>query len=106
RFTSFANSRAFQTPAFSPKWTARLGAQYAFDIGPQGSITIGGQTRYRSRQALAVDNTLVNSNVPIEGLYQNAYWVEDARIVWDSASKKLSVGVYGNNLTNRAYKTD
>jgi iron complex outermembrane receptor protein len=106
RFTSFGGSRAFQTPAFAPKWTLRLGAQYAFDLGPTGAITVGGQTRYRSRQALAVDNTLVNSNVPIEGLFQNGYWVEDARIVWENTSKKLAIGVYGSNLTKRAYKTD
>jgi iron complex outermembrane receptor protein len=106
RFTSFGGSRAFQTPAFSPKWTLRVGAQYSFDVGDGGAITVGGQTRYRSRQALAVDNTLVNSNVPIEGLFQNGYWVEDARIVWENASRKLAMGLYGNNLTKRAYKTD
>jgi iron complex outermembrane receptor protein len=106
RFTSFGGSRAFQTPAFSPKWTFRVGAQYSFDMGNSGAITVGGQTRYRSRQALAVDNTLVNSNVPIEGLFQNSYWIEDARIVWENASKNLSVGVYANNITKQAYKTD
>jgi iron complex outermembrane receptor protein len=106
RFTSFGGSRAFQTPAFSPKWTFRVGAQYTFDIGNSGAVTIGGQTRYRSRQALAVDNTAVNSNVPIEGLFQNAYWVEDARLVWENASKKVAVGVYVNNITKKAYKTD
>ena len=106
RFTSFGGSRAFQTPAFSPKWTFRVGAQYSFDIGDSGALTIGGQTRYRSRQALAVDNTLVNSNVPIEGLFQNGYWVEDARIVWENPTKKFAVGLYGNNLTKKAYKTD
>ena len=106
RFTNFSGSRAFQTPAFSPKWTFRLGAQYSVDLGNSGAVTLGGQTRYRSRQALAVDNTPVNSNVPIEGLFQNGYWVEDARVVWDNASKKISVGVYVNNITKRAYKTD
>ena len=35
-------SRAFQTPAFAPKWTMRFGAQYAADLGSAGSITIGG----------------------------------------------------------------
>ena len=55
---------------------------------------------------LAVDNTLVNSNVPIEGLFQNDYWIEDARIVWENASKNLSVGLYANNITKEAYKTD
>lgn len=98
-------SRAFQTPAFSPKWTMRFGAQYAFELGSAGSITIGGQTRYKSRTALAVDNTLL-TGVEIDGLFQKGYWVHDARIVWDDASKKYSVGVYGNNLSDKAYKTD
>ncbi len=106
RFTNFGGSRAFQTPAFAPKWTLRLGAQYAFDLGSAGAITIGGQTRYRSRQALAVDNTFVNTDTKIEGLFQDGYWVEDARIVWENSSKKLAFGLYGYNLTNKAYKTD
>ena len=106
RFVAFGGDRSFQTPAFAPKWTLRLGTQYTFDLGGTGGITIGGQTRYRSRQALAVDNTLVNSDVKVEGLFQNGYWVEDARIVWENASKKLALGLYANNLTDKAYKTD
>jgi iron complex outermembrane receptor protein len=106
RFASFGGSRAFQTPAFSPHWTLRLGTQYAFDLGSAGGITIGGQTRYRSRQALAVDNTIVNTDTKVEGLFQNGYWVHDARIVWEDPSKKYSVGLYGYNLTKKAYKTD
>lgn len=106
RFTAFGGSRAFQTPAFAPKWTARLGIQYGFDLGAGGAITIGGQTRYKSRTALAVDNTFINTSTEIAGLFQNAYWVEDARIVYETASKHWSIGVYGQNLTNKAYKTD
>ena len=106
RFTAFGGSRAFQTPAFSPKWTMRFGAQYSFDLGSLGGITIGGQTRYRSRQALAVDNTLTNSDVEIQGLFQSSYWLHDARIVWEDASKRFAVGLYGYNLSNRLYKTD
>ena len=106
QFSSFGNSRAFQTPAFSPKWTLRAGAQYSFGLGSMGGITIGGQTRYRSRQALAVDNTFVNTDTEIQGLFQNGYWLEDARIVWEDPSKKFAVGLYGYNLTNKLYKTD
>jgi iron complex outermembrane receptor protein len=106
RFTSFGGSRAFQTPAFSPKWTARFGAQYGFDLGGNGSLTISGQSRYRSRTALAIDNTLTNSATQIAGLFQRSYWLHDARIVWEDAAKRFSVGLYGNNLTDKAYKTD
>ena len=106
RFTSTGGSRAFQTPAFAPKWTLRLGAQYAFDLGGSGSITLGAQTRYKSRTALAVDNTLTNSRTIVEGLFQDGYWLHDARIVYETAGKHFAFGLYGNNLSDRAYKTD
>ncbi|HVL30072.1 MAG TPA: TonB-dependent receptor [Sphingomicrobium sp.] len=114
RFTNCCGgSRAFQTPAFAPKWTMRFGAQYGFDVGSAGSITVGAQTRYKSRTALAVDNTFVvgsgagaGSRTEVEGLFQKAYWLHDARIVYETADKHWAVGLYGNNLANRAYKTD
>ena len=106
RFTNFGGSRAFQTPAFAPKWTLRLGSQYGFDLGGSGSITVGAQTRYKSRTALAVDNTLTNTDIEVEGLFQDGYWVHDARIVYETEDKHFALGLYGNNLSKRAYKTD
>jgi iron complex outermembrane receptor protein len=106
RFTAFGGSRAFQEPAFSPKWTMRYGAQYSFALGSGGGITVGGQARYRSRHALSVDNTFTNTDTEIEGLFQNSYWLADARIVWENASKKLAFGIYGNNIFDKLYKTD
>jgi len=100
------NSRAFQTPAFSPKWTMRFGAQYAAGLGRAGGLTLGAQARYKSRTALAVDNTFVGTRTEIAGLFQDAYWTYDARLVWEDPSKKFAIGLYGNNLTNRRYKTD
>ena len=116
RFTSTGGSRAFQTPAFSPKWTARFGAQYSADLGSNGSLTLSGQSRYRSRTALAVDNTLITyvnfldpgtgTTQEIEGLFQKSYWLHDARIVWENESKQFAVGLYANNLANKRYKTE
>ncbi|MCY7339292.1 MAG: TonB-dependent receptor [Sphingomonas bacterium] len=107
-------SRAFQTPAFSPKWTLRMGAQYAFDLGGSGSLTVGGQSRYKSRTALAVDNTYIvypptagqGTTNEVPGLFQNGYWLHDARVVWDSPARHYAIGLYGNNLTGKKYKTD
>jgi iron complex outermembrane recepter protein len=114
RFTTCCEgSRAFQTPAFAPKWTMRYGAQYGFDLGSAGAITIGAQTRYKSKTALSVDNTFVigtgvgsGTTTEVEGLFQKGYWVHDARIVYESADKHWAFGLYGNNLSDRAYKTD
>jgi len=109
-------SRAFQTPPFAPKWTLRLGSQYAFGLGSAGSLTVGAQTRYKSRTALAVDNTLIlypsfvspgiGTTTEVPGLFQKGYWVHDARIAWEDRSKKFEIGLYGYNLTKKAYKTD
>jgi iron complex outermembrane receptor protein len=110
------SSRAFQTPAFSPKWTMRFGAQYAYNMGRMGGLTLAGQARYKSRTALAVDNTYilyppgntagVGTTTEVAGLFQGAYWLYDAHLVWENASKKLAIGLYGYNLTDRRYKTD
>ena len=106
RFTGFGGSRAFQEPAFAPSWTMRFGGQYSLSLGGAGGITVGGQTRYRSRQALSVDNTFTNSETEIDDLFQKGYWLADARIVWENVSKRFAVGVYGNNLFDKLYKTD
>ena len=106
RFTAFGGSRAFQEPAFSPKWTVRLGAAYEWDMGENGSITLGAAARYRSRMALAVDNTLTNSATEIAGLFQDSYWIYDARLVWEDADGQFSAGVYGKNLSDEVYKTE
>ena len=109
-------SRAFQTPAFSPKWTLRFGAQHSFNLGANGGITIGSQARYKARTALAVDNTLivypvfaspgVGTDDEVSGLFQKGYWLHDARIVWEAPSKHFAIGIYGNNLSDKKYKTD
>jgi iron complex outermembrane receptor protein len=94
----------------------RFGAQYTIDLGTSGGITLSGQSRYRSRQALAVDNTFITyanfldpgtgTTEEVEGLFQDGYWLHDARIVWENARRTLSFGLYANNLTDKAYKTD
>lgn len=106
RFTSFGGSRAFQDPAFSPRWTMRFGGQYEYALAGGSNLTFGAAAKYRSRMALAVDNTLVNSAVELPGMYQEEYWLYDARVVWNDPSNRYSVGVYGQNLSDEVYKTD
>ena len=106
RFTNFGGSRAFQAPAFSPEWTGRLGATYTLGLGDAGSLRFAGSARFRSRMALAVDNTFVNTDTEIEGLFQDDYWLYDASVVWSDAEGGFSIGVYGKNLEDKAYRTD
>ena len=103
-------SRAFQTPAFAPHWTMRFGGQYEADLGSSGHLIFGGQARYRSTQALAIDNTLivggVGTTTRIDGLFQGGYWLFDARVEWQSPNRRFSLGLYGQNLSDEVYKTD
>jgi iron complex outermembrane receptor protein len=103
-------SRAFQRPAFAPRWTWRLGGQYEANVGDSGFFTLGAQLRYRSRTALAVDNTYVVNGVgtvnEVTGLFQDGYALVDARFVWESASRRYTIGLYGQNLFGETYKTD
>ncbi len=106
RFTATGGSRAFQDPAFSPKWTARYAGQYVFDLAGGGDVTVGAAAKFRSRMALAVDNTLTNSLAELPSMYQESYWLYDARVVWTAASGRYSIGAYGQNLSDEVYKTD
>ena len=78
--------------------------------GNFGYITLGGQMRYRSLTALAVDNTYVVGNVgttnPVTGLFQDGYALVDARLVYETANRRWNIGLYANNIFDKAYKTD
>jgi iron complex outermembrane receptor protein len=106
RFTNFGGSRAFQEPAFSPEWTARLGASYEWSLGDHGSLRLAGSAKFRSRMALAVDNTFINSDVEIDGLFQDDYWVYDASLMWTLMDGRLSLALNGRNLSDEVYRTD
>jgi iron complex outermembrane receptor protein len=112
RYDTFADtrfpggSRAFQTPAFAPKWTWRVGAQYESNLGSVGFLTLGAQMRYHSQSALAVDNTITPTTTRIEGLFQQGYALFDARLVYETHDRRYSIGVYANNLFDQTYKTD
>jgi iron complex outermembrane receptor protein len=106
RFTDFDGSRAFQEPAFSPELTARLGASYEWSLAKFGTLRLAGSAKFRSSLALSVDNTPINSDVEIEGLFQDDYWVYDASLLWTLGEGRFSVGLYGRNLSDEVYRTD
>jgi len=105
RFAAFGGSRAFQEPAFSPEWTARFGGAYEWDFSNMGSLTLAASARFRSRMALAVDNTPTNSNVEIEGLFQDDYWLYDASLTWN-VTDVFSIALQGRNLSDEEFRTD
>lgn len=101
-----AIDRSWQTPAFSPRWTVRAGAAYEFDLGANGGLTIGAQARYRSSMALSVDNADILTGVEYPSMFQDSYWLYDARAEWRTADGRYALGLYGKNLGDEVYKTD
>ena len=98
--------RSWQTPAFSPEWTARLAGRYEWDLGETGFVSVGAQARYRSEMALAIDNANLTTRVRFPGIFQPSYWLYDAQIVWENSERNISAGIYGKNLADEVYKTD
>ena len=93
-------------PSITGVRTWRVGAQYESNLGSVGFMTIGGQMRYHSSSALAVDNTVIGSTTRIDGLFQSGYALFDARLVYETHDRRYSIGVYANNLFDQTYKTD
>ena len=102
--TNPSGSRTWMTPAFSPKWTMRLGPSYRWDLD-NGHITLSDQAVFHSTMAIAVDNASPQMQ-RYPGMFQPSYWVDDAQLVWDSADGRYSLGLYAKNITNQVYRTD
>jgi iron complex outermembrane recepter protein len=100
------NDRSWQTPAFSPELTARLGAVYTLDFVELGLVDVGGDASFRSKMALAVDNADFTTRVEFPGMHQDAYWLFNARVAWTSANGQYTVALIGRNLTDEVYRTD
>ena len=98
-------SRAFQTPAFSPDWTARFGGAYTWTLPNNGSLVVAADANYRSRMALAVDNTFVGTTTEIPGMFQDSYWLYNASLTWN-VNSLFSIALQGRNLGDEVYKTD
>jgi iron complex outermembrane receptor protein len=98
-------SRAFQTPAFSPRWTNRIGGSYTIDLPNQNTLVIAADADYRSRMALAVDNTFVGTTTQIPGMFQDSYWLYNASLTWN-VSDHFNIALQGRNLSDEVFKTD
>jgi iron complex outermembrane receptor protein len=97
----------------TPKHTANLSATYDWAMGLMGrsgtmslinSVSYKSmvyQTEFARTGATAALDVTVPSNLM---LAQDAYTLWDAGLVWTSSDRKLQVGLYGRNLTDKRYK--
>lgn len=79
----------------APSHTLNIGADYRFDLGSAGSLTLRGDGSYRSSAFKDAVNTTQ--------IRQPGFWLASGRITWATDDKQFSVQVFGNNLFDKKY---
>jgi len=85
-------------PAFAPPITFNVATDYRIDLGGAGSLTVGGDARFVDKHYLSVDNR--------PGLVEDGYWLANAFVRFDDASRRFYVQGGVKNLFEEIYKTD
>jgi iron complex outermembrane recepter protein len=81
-----------QSP-YAPRWTAGLGASHALELADGARLLIDTRARYQSKTLMGTDFLAQQE--------QSAYWVVDASLAINTAGDRYSIGVFGQNLTDR-----
>ncbi len=85
--------------ANTPKWNAAAGADYSFPMswfGRRGTLAIITTVSMRGDE--------VQFYTPDPLIDQQAYALWDMSLVWTGADGRWQLGLYGQNLTDKAYK--
>ena len=88
------------TPAtFAPKWSGRLGFDYAGDVGSSGlTWGVNSNLSFTSKFFGGLVND-ANPQTIVDG-----YALLGARLVLNGRNDRWSIAVFGNNLTNKQYE--
>jgi iron complex outermembrane receptor protein len=89
------NSQCYLVPPRSPKWTAKLEAQYAWDLGDLGVLTPHVAWSYEGSHFTNL------TNAP-QG-FQGAYSVWDADLTYEHPGQDWRVSVFAKNITNKTH---
>ena len=92
----------------------RFGAQYAFDLGTPAASRSAARPatsrapRWRSTIPSSLHQLRSRGRHHRESMAcsRRAIGSHDARIVYETADKHFALGLYGNNLSDKRYKTD
>ncbi len=76
----------------APKWVVNAGYDHTFDLGEKGKLVAGIDTRIESSRFLSIDFLDVSS--------QGSYMMSNARLTYETASGKMSITAFVNNLEN------
>ncbi len=85
-------------PVFAPPITFNVATDYRIDLGDTGSLTLGSDARFVDKHFLSVDNR--------PGLVEDGYWLVNAFVRFDDASRRWYVQGGVKNLFDELYRTD
>lgn len=92
-----STSYAGNTQLRSPDFTGGITADYQFDLGDRGGLTVGGECSYRTKQFFSA------ANFTTSGLYQPGYGLGDARITYTPKRGNFDVLAFVRNIGNERY---
>jgi iron complex outermembrane receptor protein len=107
---NIAGSTEFQN---TPKNAANLSATYDWPMGVgshAGTLSLTNSLAYKSKvyqTEIARPTGIASLDATVPGnlsLSQGGYGLWDAGLVWTSSDRKVQVGLYGRNLTDKRYK--
>ena len=79
----------------APEWMFNIGANYVLPTPSMGTFTIHFDANYTDDQFFDAFND--------NRVTQDAYWLANARLTWDSPGDSFSVGVWAKNLWEKEY---
>ncbi|MDF8332171.1 TonB-dependent receptor [Novosphingobium cyanobacteriorum] len=91
-----ADCSGFQV-ARVPKWTFTAGYDHEFLLADGGSVNAGASVKYSSARWIGIDFVAAQRD--------DAYAVVDANISYTTPDSRLTVGLFGRNLTKSVYYT-
>nr|WP_279347232.1 TonB-dependent receptor [Govania unica] len=97
-FIDASRDRSNDHPAFAPKWTVNLAADYTIELGAAGHVMLRTDANYKSKHWLSVDNRDV--------LTQDGYWLFNAGMRYNPAHGGWYLAAAVRNIGGRIYKTD
>ena len=75
----------------APKWDMSIGASYEFDLNDMGSLTVGARSSYTDELVLTTPNDV--------GFHRDDLTTLDAQAVWESATGRYRLALWGKNIT-------
>tara|TARA_Y100001934_G_scaffold283502_1_gene403794 strand:- start:3457 stop:5868 length:2412 start_codon:yes stop_codon:yes gene_type:complete len=75
----------------APKWDMSIGASYEFDLNDMGSLTLGARWSFTDDQVLTTPNDV--------GFHRDELTTLDAQAVWESATGRYRLALWGKNIT-------